>query len=141
MKIRKILAVILICTLACAFSASALAFNTALRGDKVYGGSPSKVLVSNATRDNTQLAITIYDGCNFFTEANMTFRCYKVGDSTSTGRRSNAISFYLSDWYNNQSKSAAFINGGATASKLDLRASVPNTNSNAYATFFGLIKF
>ena len=137
---KKLAATILALVLVFAFATNSLAYWQGLQGAKVYGGSPSKVLTSGS-REYDKLTVIINTGSSFNTEANMTFRNYKVGASGTSDRRSNAVSMYLSDWYNGQTKTASFINGGGSESKLDLRASVPNTNSTAYALFYGVIKF
>ncbi len=118
------------------FAASALAFDSAIRGQRIYGGNP-QLFLNDITRSYPQMTITIYGDTQFNTEANITFRCYAVGSSTAT--RSHAISFYSSNWYSGQSKTVGYINGGGSALNLDLRASIPNTNSTAYANFYGRI--
>ena len=136
---KRMVAILLALVLMVAFSANALALDQALRGVKVYGGSPSKVVVSNAARQYSNFSMTIYGDSNFNSESNMTFRCYRVNDSSA--KRSNAISFYLDNWYSGQSRTVSFINGGSEASALDLRGSVPSTNSTAYAWFYGYVRF
>ncbi|MEG1882741.1 MAG: hypothetical protein RR224_03355 [Clostridia bacterium] len=135
---KKIIAISLVLLLTLTFSANTLAMNQAVRGVKVYGGSSSKIVVNSGSRQFSDFTMTIYGDSNFSSEANMTFRCYKEDDSSAT--RSNAISFKLNEYYSGQSITKPYINGGAAASYLDIRGSIPNSNSTAYALFYGYVK-
>ena len=132
---KKFISLALFLMLIIVWSVPVAAFDGARRGAKVYGGNGNAVL-SNVSRDYSNLTITIYGDTNFSSESNITFRAYAVGSTSN--RKSNAISFYANDWYSGQSKTVNYING--LASNLDLRGTIPNQNSTAYAMFYGYVK-
>jgi hypothetical protein len=132
---KKIVSLVLVVAMVMAFASTALAYNQAVRGVYVYGGTNGSKVLSNVSREYSQMTITIYGDTQFSTESNITFRCYAVNSTTST--KSHAITFYAADWYSGQVKTAAYIN--SPGSTVDLRGSIPNTNSTAYAMFYGNI--
>lgn len=133
---KRIIPLILVLVLILSYSTTAMAYNQVVRGMNIPGSGTNRVLYYQP-RENSKLTMTIYSDTNFNGNASMTFRLYVVNGSTTTDRRSNAISFYPSD-ASGTIKSKPFINGGEIYSYLDLRASTSGTSNG---TFYGQIKF
>lgn len=135
---KRLLLAVVVCVLSFAFVSNTFAYSVTFSNKKIYGGTP-QIVMNSIPPSGPNLTVKIMAGTQFNNESNICFRAYEEDIYGVSARRSALIKFFTSDWSPGQTKSAAYINGGATASALDTRGSIPNTNATAYAVFYGKI--
>lgn len=135
---KKLFIIMIACIMSFAFIANTYAYSVGFSNKKIYGGTPH-IIMDSIPPSGSNLSVTMSKDTQFNNESNMRFRAFVEDTYSKSARRSALIEFLPASWYPGQTKTAPYINGGASASALDTRASIPNTNYTAYATFYGSI--
>lgn len=135
---KKLFIIMIACIMSFAFIANTYAYTVGFSNKKIYGGTPH-IILNSISPSGSNLSVKMMAGTQFNNESNIRFRAYVEDTYSESARRSSLIEYLPASWYPGQTITAPYINGGATASALDTRASIPNTNSTAYAIFYGRV--